>query len=183
MSAPSYNSILVCNATLNTAEPINDETIQSIREVAPMFCSESNNTLCLTRFQMYDYITFVTQLVAMRDILKTHKNKLTTNIIAVLYRSEDENDITMVQIKTTNKEIKHIKGNIKVSFSDKDETEKHKTLTVEEKLKLIQEWHNEHPEEFPNSKTTHKNFKLGKFIEKSEKDAKLKVDIDSIFKN
>lgn len=174
---PEFKEILVCSNSFVISEELSADVLAQIEEAAPMFYS-SDGQLGVERFTRIPYMQFMTELAALRDTLKNASIKLSDNIIAVLFNDDDEP--TEVQIKTGVKQIKCTTGSIKCSFTKDNAKPKPKTLTLEEKLKLTAEWHRQHPTEKPNAKTVHKNFKLGKFVEKSEKDAQVKVQVDAI---
>jgi hypothetical protein len=172
-----FKEILVCSNSFVISDELSSDVLSQIEANAPMFYS-SDGQLGIERFTRIPYMRFMTELAALRDTLKNANIKLSDNIIAVLFN--DDNETTEVQIKTGIKQIKCTTGSIKCSFTKDDAKPKPKALTLDEKLKLVAEWHTQHPTEKPNTKTVHKNFKLGKFVEKSEKDAQVKIQVDAI---
>ncbi len=176
MSERRFTKVFICDSTFKINVDISHEIMSELSPGARIFIESGQ--ISLPRFKEYNYETFITQLVNLRDILKRYKISLNAKIIALL---RDENgDSVGVSIKPKAKEIQVDEGNIKVIFAKNIAETKKKPLTKEEKLALLREWHNEYPSEAIDDKTKYKNFALGKFCSKAIQDADTKIQIDSI---
>jgi hypothetical protein len=171
-----YTDILICAAAFKVGSEMPRDVIEEIETKAADFIE--GGEIALKPFHRYQYMWFMEKLVAVRDILKSHKISFAPKIIAVLYTARGET--TGAYIKTTAKEVNVVTGNIKVSFAKQDKPAKSKTLTVEEKLGLVQQWKVSHPGTIPAPNEKFNNFAIGKFYAKACTDADLKVKLDEI---
>lgn len=171
-----FTELMVCNSSFKTNADIPHDVIEELNTTAPIFIQR--NEISLKPFERHHYLRFLEQLAKVRDTLKLHKISFSPKIVVVLYDANGEG--VGAQIKTTLKEIKIDTGNIKISFAKEDKATKAKTLTIEEKIALVREWRNLHPNEIPQPNEKFNNFAIGKFYVKACTDANLKAQLDQI---
>ena len=176
MSNRNFTEILVCDSSFKLNGDISHDILSELSPGARIFIETGE--ISLPKFRKYNYETFISQLVTLRDTLKQNKINLNAKITALLY--QDNGEYIGVNIKPKAKEIKIDEGNVKVIFSKSSTTPKKKPLTKDEKLELVRAWRTEHPRENIEEKTKYRDFALGKFCMKAAQDAEIKVQLDHI---
>ena len=169
--------IEILSNTLKTKQNIDPS---AVFDVSINIFNVAGNVVECPNYTIYNYKDFITELVNLREALKRQKIKLAGTFIGILRTRKNEYvSVNLFKVKAT--QIVIFDGDLKVLFKEKDKADqKKKFLTIEEKLKLFQEWHNINPGQEPSDKSIHKDFNVGRFYKKSMKDAEVKNSIDKI---
>ena len=132
MEGKNFTKILVTGGSIKAGD-ISSDIMDQLTTSASYFVRDGS--LDITPWQEYPYSRYIQQLVTVRDLLRNHKIQFTPQIFAILYT--DLGETFEVSIKTKAKEVKITTGSMKTLFTNASENNKKKTLTVEEKIKLV----------------------------------------------